>query len=302
MRRNSLRLTLALVFTALVAVLEFWGGYAAHSLALTTDAIHVTTDALALAVALGALIGARRPANVRKTFGYGRLEILAALANGAVLLAITIFVAYQALLRFHSPVESRGGLMTVVAAIGLAVNIVIAATLSHHAKENLNIRAALYHIFGDVLGAASVVAGGTVIALTQATWIDPLLTLLIAGIIVSGVVRVLRDAADEVLESVPRGIRIADVDEELRGVAGVVGLHDLHIWSIGTADRALSAHVLLDDRRISEATAIMREMEQRLRSKFGVTHVTLQFECESCGPAEQEIICTQRETRTLDLG
>lgn len=294
MRRNSHRLTLALIFTALIAVLEFWGGYAAHSLALTTDAIHVTTDALALAVALGALIGARRPANVRKTFGYGRLEILAALANGSVLLAITIFIAYQALMRFHAPVESSGPLMTIVAAIGFVVNVVVASTLSHHAKENLNIRAALYHIFGDVLGAASVVAGGVIISLTHVTWIDPLLTLLIAGIIVSGVIRVLRDAADEVLESVPRGIRIADVDDELRAVPGVVGLHDLHMWSIGTAERALSAHVLLDDRRISEATAILREMEDLLRTRYAVTHVTLQFECESCGPSDSEIVCTQR--------
>lgn len=297
MRRNTVRLTFALVFTALVAALELWGGLAAHSLALITDAVHVTTDVLALGVALAAVIGAQRPANVRKTFGYGRLEILGALANGAFLLAVTFVVVYEAVMRLRAPVESHGTLMTIVAVIGLLVNLGIAHTLSHEAEENLNVRAALYHIFGDALGAGSVVVGGIIIARTQATWIDPVLSLLIAGIIVAGVARVLREAADEVLESVPRGVHIAEVDEELRGIEGVVAVHDLHIWSIGAAGRALSAHVQLEDRRISEATAVLREMETLLRTKYAITHVTLQFECEACHP-DDRIICTQRPSTT----
>jgi len=286
------RLVLALALTAGVAALEFWGGYRAHSLALTTDAVHVCMDVLALALALAASIGGARPANARKTFGYGRLEILGAVVNGAILLAVTLFIIYEALRRFFEPHHSQGGIMTAVAGVGLFVNVLVATTLSHQARENLNVRAALYHIFGDALGAAAVIVGGAVIALTSATWIDPLLSLFISAIIIIGVVHVLRESTDVLLEGVPRGMQPEKVIAGMQTVSGVVGVHDLHIWTIGTGSRALAAHVMLEDRRISEATAALRELEGLLRERFGIAHVTLQFECDNCAPGDR-VVCTQ---------
>ncbi|MBV9271511.1 MAG: cation transporter, partial [Candidatus Eremiobacteraeota bacterium] len=216
------RLVLALALTAGVAALEFWGGYRAHSLALTTDAVHVCMDVFALALALAASFGSMRPANPRKTFGYGRLEILGAVVNGAILLSVTLFITYEAVQRFYQPHQSQGVMMSAVAGVGFVVNVLVATTLSHQARENLNVRSALYHILGDALGAAAVILGGAVIVVTSATWIDPLLSLLIAGIIIAGVVHVLREATDVLLEGVPRGMHPKNVTDEMQKISGVV--------------------------------------------------------------------------------
>jgi cobalt-zinc-cadmium efflux system protein len=286
------RLALALVLVAFVAVIEFWGGIRSGSLALLTDAIHVCMDVFALAVALFALIGAQRPADQRKTFGYGRVEMLGALLNGTVLLAATIFILYQAEQRFFTPHRPEGLLMVVIAGIGLLVNTAVGFLLLHHGKENINVQAALFHVAGDALGALAVIAGGAAIALTGAAWIDPALAIFVAGIIVVGVFRVLRDAADVLLEGTPRGIPLEDVRSQMMRTAGVVAVHDLHVWTIGTGAHALSAHVLIDDRRVSEATQILRRIDAAVRERFGVTHATLQLECENCEPGERTI-CTQ---------
>lgn len=285
------RLSLALILSTAVAVLEFWGGAAAHSLALTTDAVHVCMDVLAAAIALFAAFGATRRANKRKTFGYGRLEVLGALLNGAILLGATAVIAYQAVLRFSAPVEPRGALMTIVAAIGLAVNVATALTLqSGHRHHDHNVRALLLHVGGDALGAVVVLAGGIVIALTRAAWIDPLLSLVVAAIIVTGVVGVVRDAGDVLLESVPPGVDSEDVERALRGIAGVEEIHDLHVWTIASGSKALSAHVLLDDRRLSEASKVLHDLRDVAEHGFGITHVTVQLECERCDPG-QVVVC-----------
>jgi cobalt-zinc-cadmium efflux system protein len=264
-------------------------------LALLTDAVHVCMDVFALGLALAALIGAQRPANRRKTFGYGRLEVLGALANGTLLFAATIVIVVEAAHRFVAPNAPQGALMSLVAFAGLVVNVTVGLLLLRDGKHNLNVRAALYHVAGDTLGAFAVIVGGLVILATHRAWIDPLLSLFVAAIIVIGIVRVLRDATDVLLEGAPRGVDTAEVRARLSDVAGVVEVHDLHLWSIGTGARALSAHVLLDDRRISEATFVLREIEGLVRDRYAVTHLTIQFECESCEP-DDRVICTQRGT------
>ena len=286
------RLVLALVLVACVACVEFWGGLRANSLALLSDAVHVCMDAFALGVALIAVIGAQRPATVRKTFGYGRLEILGALLNGSVLLAATAFIAYEAVQRLIVPAHSQGALMSAVAGIGLFVNGAVGLLLMRHGKENLNVRAALFHVAGDALGALGVIVGGATIALTGATWVDPVLSLFMAGIIVVGVVRIIRDATDILLEGVPRGLHVADVRGAMTTVPGISAVHDLHVWTIGTGALALSAHILVPDKRVSEASGIMRQLDALVRERFGVTHVTLQFECENCAQDER-VVCTQ---------
>jgi cobalt-zinc-cadmium efflux system protein len=275
------RLTLALAATALVALFELWGGAASRSLALTSDAAHVCMDTFALALALLAAIGAARPADPRRTFGYGRIEVLGALANGTLLLVATIAIVYVAARRFAAPVEPHAALMTYVAILGLAVNLAVGMLLRHE-KRDLNVRAALFHVLGDALGAVAVIVGGIAIALTHLAWIDPLLSLFVAAIIVVGVMRVMRDATRVLLESVPEGVSSAQLTAHLEKIGGVTGVHDLHVWSIGSGSHALSAHVLLDDRRISEATEVLREITDCAQSHFGITHVTIQFECDKC--------------------
>jgi cobalt-zinc-cadmium efflux system protein len=286
------RLITALAIVALVAALEFWGGLRANSLALLTDAVHVCMDVFALGVALFALIGAQRPATLRKTFGYGRLEILGAMLNGSVLLAATAFIAYEAVHRFFVPHRPEGAIMSIVAGVGLVANATVGLMLTGHAKENLNMQAALFHVAGDALGALAVIVGGAIIAFTGAAWIDPALSLFVAGIIVVGVGRVLRDATEVLLEGVPRGLHVSDVHDAMARIGGIQAIHDLHVWTIGTGAFALSAHVLVDDRQVSEASVIMRRLDNLVRERFGITHVTLQFECENCGE-DDRIVCTQ---------
>jgi cobalt-zinc-cadmium efflux system protein len=283
----------ALGFTLALAVLELAGGFASHSLALLSDAAHVLMDALALGISLVARAQMRRPANERRSYGYARFEILAALGNGGLLFGITLLIALEAIRRFATPELPQGGLMAGVAAIGLAVNLGIGAALARSAREDLNVKAALFHVFSDALGALAVGIGGIVVLTTRAAWVDPALSLVVAAIIVVGVVRIVREAADVLLESAPEHAQIPIVRARMRGEAGVVDVHDLHVWTIGSGSHVLSAHVLLADARISEASAILRRLEGALAADFGIDHVTIQFECESCAASER-VVCTQR--------
>jgi cobalt-zinc-cadmium efflux system protein len=286
------RLIAALIAVTFVAAIEFWGGVRAGSLALLTDAVHVCMDVFALGIALLALLGAQRPATVRKTFGYGRVEILAALINGSVLLAVTAFIIFEAIHRFFAPQRPQPELMSIVATAGLVVNAAVGMMLARSSKENLNLQAALFHIAGDALGALAIIVGAAVIAVTGVLWVDPALSLFVCGIIVVGVYRVLRDASEVLLEGVPSGVQVAEVRDAMVSLSGIAAVHDLHVWTIGAGTRALSAHVLIDDRRVSEATHILREVDALVRERFNVSHVTLQFECENC-EQDERVVCTQ---------
>jgi cobalt-zinc-cadmium efflux system protein len=251
-------------------------------LALTGDAVHVAMDLFALALALAVAIGAARPADPRRTFGYGRLEVLGALVNAALLIAAAAGIAVFAAQRFAHPVQPHAVTMTAVAVAGLALNLCAGWALHRDSRANLNVRAALFHVLGDALGAIVVAIGGVLIGLTHAAWIDPLLSLAVAGIILAGVVRIVRDAGSVLLESVPRDVDATALVRRMRGIGGVTGVHDLHVWSIASGSHALSAHVLLDDRRLSEAAGVLREIDGMLQRDFNIAHATIQFECESC--------------------
>jgi len=290
------RLRIALVATACIAVIEVAGGIRAGSLALLSDAAHVAMDVVALAIALAASVQSRRPATARQTFGFARYEILAALANGGLLTAVTILIAVEAVRRFMHPTLPEAGLMSAVASLGLIVNVCVGLMLARDHHHDLNVRAALLHVGGDVLGALGVIVGGALIALTGAAWIDPAISLLIAGIIITGVLHVMREATDVLLESAPGHVELPAVRDRMVAVEGVVDVHDLHVWTIGSGAHALSAHVLLDDRKLSEASIILRRLDAAMRDDFEITHVTVQFECESCGP-DTTIVCTQSGPR-----
>lgn len=278
------RLALAFALSAAVAALEFAGGALSHSLALTTDAVHVCMDVFGLAVALAAALGATRRANRRKTFGYGRLEVLGALLNGALLLAASAVIAYEAILRLREPQHPQGLLMIGFAAAGLLANGVSAAFLHEHRHHDLNVRAALIHLAGDALASFCVIAGGIAIALTGAGWIDPALSLVVAAIIVWGVLGVIRDAGDVLLEGTPPGIDAADVERCIEAIEGVSAVHDLHVWSIASGSHALSAHLLLDQGRLLEGPAILAQLRDAVGSRYGIGHITIQLESEHCDP------------------
>jgi cobalt-zinc-cadmium efflux system protein len=293
------QLKIALVATAAVALLELIGGIAAHSLALLSDAAHVTMDVVALVIALAASIQSARPATERQTFGFARLEILAGLGNSALLLAVTILIVVEAIRRFMHPELPEGSLMVVIAAIGLAVNVATGFVLMRAGSNSLNMRAAMLHIGGDALGGAAVVIGGLVILATGASWIDPALSLFVSAIILVGIVNVSREATMVLLESVPDHARLPLVRESIRKCDGVVDVHDLHVWTIGSGSYALSAHVVLDDRRLSEATAVLNRITTAMHDEFGIAHPTIQFECESCEDDER-VVCTQVEPRSRE--
>lgn len=290
------KLKLALICTAFVAVLELVGGFKSGSLALLSDAAHVTMDVVAIAIALGASLQATRPANTRQTFGFARLEILAALANGGLLFGVTIAIVIEAIRRFAAPSEPAGQIMLVVAAIGLAINLAIGLMLVRGMHGNLNVRAAVLHVAGDALGAVAVIAGGALILTTHAAWIDPALSLLVSAIIIAGVVGIMRQAGHVLLESAPDHAKLPIVRDRIRSFDGVVDVHDLHVWTIGSGSHALAAHVVLQDRRISEATLVLQRIDNAMRDEFDISHVTVQFECESCDPSDS-IICTQVAAR-----
>jgi cobalt-zinc-cadmium efflux system protein len=277
-------------------VLEALGGLRSGSLALLSDSAHVVMDAVALAIALAAAVQAKRPATHRQTYGFARYEILAALANGGLLTAVTVLIIVEAAHRFAHPELPAGGIMIAVATIGLIVNVAVGLMLAREHHHNLNLRAAVLHVAGDALGALAVIIGGGVIALTGAAWVDPLLSLIVAGIIVAGVLGIVREATDVLLESAPGHADVPSVRERIRRVGGVVEVHDLHVWTIGSGSHALSAHVLLDDRKLSEASEILRSIDAAMREDFDITHVTVQFECESCEP-DTTIICSQTNAR-----
>jgi cobalt-zinc-cadmium efflux system protein len=294
------RLKVALAATAAVAVLEVAGGVRAGSLALLSDAAHVTMDAVALAIALAAAVQAKRPATHRQTYGFARYGVLAALANGALLAAVSVPIATAAIHRLTHPALPEGGIMAAVAATALVVNGAIGMMLVRGAHRDMNVRAALLHVAADAFGAFAVLAGAGLIALTRAAWIDPVLSLAVVALIVAGIVPIARESIGVLLESAPEHAAIPDVRERMGRVEGVVGVHDLHVWTIGSRSHALSAHVVLDDRKLSEASAILRSIDGAMREEFDIAHVTVQFECESCDP-DTTIICTQAARETTEV-
>jgi cobalt-zinc-cadmium efflux system protein len=256
-------------------------------------------DVVALGIALAASIQSMRPANESQTFGFARLEILAGLGNSALLLAVTVLIVVEAVKRFMAPQLPEGSLMVTVAAIGLLLNVGIGAMLLRSGHHSLNLRAALMHVGGDALGEIAVVLGGIAIASTGAGWIDPALSLFVSAIILWGIFNVSREAMHVLLESVPDHARLPLVRESICKCDGVVAVHDLHVWTIGSGSHALSAHVVLDDRRLSEATAVLNRITAAMRDEFGIAHVTIQFECESC-EEDERVVCTQVEPRSRE--
>jgi cobalt-zinc-cadmium efflux system protein len=270
-------LRLAFFLTLIILAAEVTGGWLANSLALLSDAGHVLTDIFALGLAWFATEQAERPANARKTFGYHRVGILAALVNALTLILITIWILWQAIGRFQHPEPVQPFVMFVSAGIGVVVNLFIGFGLRKE-SDNLNVRAAALHVFGDVGASVAVIVAGVIILLTGWYSADPILSVGIAVLIALGAWRVLRETSDILLESVPQDINLSGLVRDMMRVQGVQDVHDLHVWCITSGMYALSCHAQIEDLPPSKSAAILTSVERMLRDKYHIGHTAIQFE------------------------
>ena len=277
---KPLKIVLGIVLVVMAA--EIIGGILSGSLALLGDAAHMLVDALALGLALFAVTIARRPATPTKTYGYHRAEIIAALANGTILALVSVYIFYEAYQRFLEPPHIKAPIMLLVASIGLIANLIGIFILRKAGRDNLNIKAAFWHIAGDAISSIGVITGGLIIATTGWYLVDPIIAVCIGVIILWGAVRIVRESADILLEAVPRHIDVGKVIEAIKNVSGVEDVHDIHIWTITSGMHALSAHIRIEDQIVSQSTEIVSKVNQDLAQNFNISHTTLQLECESC--------------------
>jgi len=272
--RRPLAIALALVAGLLVA--ELVVGILAGSLALLADAGHMLTDAAALALALVAAAIANRPPGGSWTFGFRRIEILAALANGITLALVGVWIVYEAVRRLVDPTEVRGGLVLVLALAGIAVNVAAAALLARPSRESLNVRGAFLHVATDVAAFTGTALAGLLILLTGWDRFDPIASLAVSGLIFWSSWLLLRDSSRILLDVSPGEMPPADVAEAMLGVEGVVEVHDLHVWTVGSGFPSLSAHVLVGAE--GDCHEARRELAALLAERFGLRHTTLQVE------------------------
>lgn len=290
------RLVWTLAITLAVLAAEVIGGILSGSLALLADAAHMGSDVAALGLSLFALWFAARPATAERTFGFQRVEILAALANGATLLVIAGLILAEAYRRLLSPPEVHGPLMLAVAAVGLLANIAAAVILAPARRTGLNLRSAFLHVLGDLLGSVGTIVAALLIALTAWAPADPLISAFIGVLIIVSAWRLMRESVGVLLEGTPSGLRYGEIADAMRALPHVTDLHDLHVWSITSDFPVLSSHVVITDDAGPEQ--VLRELQEVLAGRFGITHATLQLErrgqtqtwvCagDHCYPAEE---------------
>lgn len=281
---RSLRLALAL--TVAIVAIQLAGGLWSHSLALLADAGHVAADVLGLALAWFAAVQSRRPADRRRTYGYHRVGILAAVANSIALVLVVGVIALEAVRRLLHPEPVTGGVVVAAALLAIVVNAYVAWRL-RHGGHDLNLRAALLHVLGDLASAAGAVAAGLIILFTGWLYADPLISLAICGVIVLGAVRIARESLHVLMEGTPRGVDLEAVESELLAGRGVRSVHDLHVWTVSPEHSSLSAHLVVDQQSVEAGEHLVRDLETRLCQRFGVGHTTIQL--ETCHPCPEDL-------------
>ena len=269
-------------------IAEAVGGWISNSLALLADAGHMLTDVGAMSLTLFAFWFAARPATSKKTYGYYRLEILAAFVNGIVLVLLSLLIIYEAFERWQAPPEIRGLELTLIAAGGLAVNIVAAFLLHSDHKHDLNMRGAFLHVIGDLLGSVAAIAAGVLILAFGWIWADAVGSVLISLIIIFGAWRLILDSVNVLLEGTPRHINLDSVESAILETEGVSGVHDLHVWTISSGIDALSVHISHDDSVIH--AELLAAVRSKLHDRFGIDHLTIQMEASGL-EAEAIYIC-----------
>src|ERR1700736_192798 len=273
----------ALALTCVILAVEFAGALVSHSLALMADAGHLLSDVFALGLAWFRAEQSKRPADRRRSYGYQRVSVLAALVNSVTLIVIVIAIAYEAVRRFANPQPVQGAVVIIAALVAIAVNVYVVFGLRGHGK-NLNIRAALLHVTGDIGASAGVVLAGAVILLTGWLYIDPILSLGIAALIAFGAWQIVRETVNLLMEGTPSDINLGDVTGEISATDHVISMHDLHVWALSSEETALSVHVVLQECPLGEAEHVVRDLEGRLCGRFAIGDTTIQVEsCHPCG-------------------
>lgn len=276
------RVQLALVLTGIFMVVEVVGGIISGSLALLADAGHMLTDTMALALAAFAFRVSSKPADTKRSYGYQRFQIIAAFVNGLSLLAIVGWILIEAVMRMINPPEVIGTTMLVVAAAGLVVNVVVFLILHSGDQENLNIRGAALHVLGDLLGSVAAIIAAFVIIKTGWMPIDPILSVLVAALILRSAWQLVRRSAHILLEGAPEWLNLADMQSKIiAAVPQVTEIHHVHVWGLTPQHPMLTMHVVLEEKP-EDPTALVRSVKQVLKSKFGINHSTIEVELGDC--------------------
>ncbi|HET6597472.1 MAG TPA: cation diffusion facilitator family transporter [Anaerolineales bacterium] len=283
-KQTTWRLSLSLFLTLAFVAIEAGAGIFANSLALLTDAAHNLTDVIALGLTWFAVRITSQPANAQRTYGYHRAGILVALLNSTTLVLISLGIFYEAYHRFVKPPEVESGILIGVGLIAVVINLGTALLVHRGSEHDLNLRSAFVHLMGDVLSTVGAVIAGVIIYFTNANWLDPLVSVLIGFLILYNAWGILRDAVDILLESTPRDVNIPAMVKDIAQVDGVLGIHDIHVWSLTQSLRTMSAHILTDDVHISAGAEIQRQINEVLAHRYNITHATLQLECVDCFP------------------
>ena len=282
---TGLRLLITVILNILITVAEIVGGIISGSLALISDALHNFSDAISVIISYIAIKLKLKDNSYKHTFGFKRAEILAAVINSSVLVAISIYLFYEAILRFQNPEPIKGNLMIIVALIGLVANIVGTMLLKRDAATSINIKSSYLHLLTDAISSAAVILGGLAILFWNFHWVDPVLTILIAVYITQESFKILSDAVHILMEGAPTDISIKEIQSVVEGLEDIEDIHHVHIWTVGENDIHLEAHINVPDMTISKSNVLGDKIEKLLKSKFDISHITLQFECNQCKDA-----------------
>ncbi len=287
-RNAEQRLWIALAISSVIVVIEFTGGYLGKSLALLSDSGHVLTDVLAISVSILTLRLGRLQHTARRTFGYHRAEIFAALINGSTLIAVALLIIYEAFLRLQQPTQVQGPLVLSLASLGLVGNLTTTGLLARTGKTSLNVRGVFLHAVGDTVSSIAVIISSVVVVFAGYSGLDPIAAVLIGILIMRSAYGLVRESTNILLEATPRHLELESIAKAIRSVEGVKGVHDLHVWTITSGLYALSGHVTLDSDRISQGSIIIEKVAAKLKGSFGIEHVTLQMEKETLERIERE--------------
>jgi cobalt-zinc-cadmium efflux system protein len=280
-RSAEKRLWIALIISSIIAIIEFTGGFLGHSLALVSDSGHVLADVLAVAVGILTLRLGRKPHTARRTFGYHRAEIFAALINGSVLIGAAFLIIFEAYLRLRQPPIVQGPLVLAIASVGLIGNLTSVGLLSRSRRTNLNVKGVFLHTVGDVLSSLAVIISSLIVIFSGYLVVDPLAAAVIGVLIMRSAYTLVRDSTNILLEATPRQMQLEIVAKTIRSVEGVKGVHDLHVWTITSGLYALSGHITVGTDSISQGSTMVEAIEAKLKESFGIEHVTLQIEKET---------------------
>jgi cobalt-zinc-cadmium efflux system protein len=287
-RRLALSIFITLGFVAAEAIT----GYFSHSLALLSDSGHNFADALALVLSWYGIWIAGKPSTAQRTFGYHRVGILAALVNAVSLVVIALLIFWEASTRLRHPQPVQSTPMIVVALVAILMNTVISLWLKSAARKDLNVRSAYLHMLGDAISAAGVVIAGVIVAITGASIADPIVSVLIGILILWSSWGILKESVNILLEGIPEGMDMAAVERTISGVHGVLAVHDLHVWTVGSGMVCCSCHVMVNEQSVRSGENVLRAVTQELEHHFGVAHTTIQVEVEGCEP--NDMYCVKR--------